>query len=121
MSLNSRLQVVFQKRLEAFYKSTSPLLEYFRERYPEALHNLHGSTSDEVRIASSQFSYYAPDVDPDLTLAAAPSDNIAGIEKIWPQLQALIDPYRIERKPHIKSAEEVKDVRKEADDLKEGQ
>lgn len=90
-------------------------MEYFAEEHPKELHSLAGATSDEVRLAS-QFSYFAPE-DKDLTLAAAPSDNVAGVEKIWPQLQALItNAYRIEReKP--KSVEEVNLVREEADDL----
>lgn len=39
---------VFSKRLASFYKSTAPLLEYFANEYPEALHSLSGSTSDEL-------------------------------------------------------------------------
>lgn len=39
---------VFSKRLGSFYKSTAPLLEYFAHEYPEALHSLSGSSSDEL-------------------------------------------------------------------------
>lgn len=39
---------VFSKRLQSYYKSTAPLLEYFAHEYPEALHSLSGSSSDEL-------------------------------------------------------------------------
>ncbi|KAJ9111827.1 hypothetical protein QFC20_002414 [Naganishia adeliensis] len=132
----------FQRRLEAFYESTSPLLDYFADHHPESLHELAGATSDEVRRASlplpppssspseganktlapSGFSYHSAPQGQDLTLtlAAAPSDNIAGVEKIWPQLEALIDPYGIQR-DRLKPVdeEEVKHTREVADDLRD--
>ncbi|KAJ9126141.1 hypothetical protein QFC24_002414 [Naganishia onofrii] len=114
----------FQKRLKAFYESTSPLLDYFADHHPESLHELAGATSDEVRRASSSptpFSYNANPQGQDLTLtlAAAPSDNIAGVEKIWPQLEALIDPYGIQRdRIRPVDEEEIKHTREVADDLR---
>jgi hypothetical protein len=123
-------QETFQRRLEAFYESTSPLLDYFAERHPESLHELAGATSDEVRHASpapspspsSSFNYNTNPQGQDLTLtlAAAPSDNIAGVEKIWPQLEALIDPYGIQRE-RVRGVEEeeVKHTREVADDLRD--
>ncbi|KAJ9101102.1 hypothetical protein QFC21_003320 [Naganishia friedmannii] len=115
----------FQKRLKAFYESTSPLLDYFADHHPESLHELAGATSDEVRRASSSptpFSYNANPKGQDLTLtlAAAPSDNIAGVEKIWPQLEALIDPYGIQRDSiRPVDEEEIKHTREVADDLRD--
>ncbi|GHJ89309.1 hypothetical protein NliqN6_5711 [Naganishia liquefaciens] len=115
----------FQRRLDAFYESTSPLLDYFAHKHPESLHELAGATSDEVRHASSHpapFSYHAQPEGQDLTLtlAAAPSDNIAGVEKIWPQLEALIDPYGIQRERRLPvEEEEVKHTREVADDLRD--
>ncbi|ODN80374.1 hypothetical protein, variant 1 [Cryptococcus amylolentus CBS 6039] len=38
----------FSKRLRAYYESTAPLLEYFEENYPESLHSISGSSSDEL-------------------------------------------------------------------------
>jgi hypothetical protein len=117
-------QETFQKRLKAFYESTSPLLDYFADHHPESLHELAGATSDEVRRASSSptpFSYNANPQGQDLTLtlAAAPSDNIAGVEKIWPQLEALIDPYGIQRdRIRPVDEEEIKHTREVADDLR---
>jgi hypothetical protein len=124
---NALAQETFQRRLEAFYESTSPLLDYFAERHPESLHELAGATSDEVRHAlpspsPSSFSYNKQPEGQDLTLtlAAAPSDNIAGVEKIWPQLEALIDPYGIQRE-RVRGVEEeeVKHTREVADDLRD--
>ncbi|KAJ9118621.1 hypothetical protein QFC22_003841 [Naganishia vaughanmartiniae] len=115
----------FQRRLKAFYESTSPLLDYFADHHPESLHELAGATSDEVRRASSSptpFSYNANPQGQDLTLtlAAAPSDNIAGVEKIWPQLEALIDPYGIQRdRIRPVDEEEIKHTREVADDLRD--
>ncbi|AFR95252.2 adenylate kinase [Cryptococcus neoformans C23] len=40
----------FSKRLQAYYESTAPLLKYFEEMYPESLHSISGSSSDEVSI-----------------------------------------------------------------------
>jgi len=40
-------------------------------------------------------------------------------DEIWPNLQAIIDPYNIERKPRRLSQQEVSTVRSEADDLRE--
>ncbi|KAI5450550.1 Adenylate kinase 2 [Naganishia albida] len=76
----------FQRRLEAFYESTSPLLDYFADKHPESLHELAGATSDEI----------------------------------WPQLEALIDPYGIQRE-RLKPVdeEEVKHTREVADDLRD--
>jgi adenylate kinase len=113
------LQETFSKRLATFHESTSPLLHYFAERYPGSLHNLEGATSDEVKLAATFSYHHAPEAD-DLTLASAPPDNVIGIEKIWPNLQAIIDPYNIERKPRRLSQQEVATVRSEADDLQEG-
>lgn len=123
-------------------------MDYFADKHPESLHELAGATSDEVRRASlfpspselggsaneieivdgshrlapSGFSYHSTPQGQDLTLtlAAAPSDNIAGVEKIWPQLEALIDPYGIQRE-RLKPVdeEEVKHTREVADDLRD--
>ena len=101
------------------------MLDYFAHKHPESLHELAGATSDEVRHASSHpapFSYHAQPNGQDLTLtlAAAPSDNIAGVEKIWPQLEALIDPYGIQRDKALPVEEdEVKHTREVADDLRD--
>ncbi|WWC67812.1 uncharacterized protein I206_101726 [Kwoniella pini CBS 10737] len=42
----------FSKRLQAYYESTAPLLEYFAKTYPSSLFSLSGSSSDEVLIAA---------------------------------------------------------------------
>jgi hypothetical protein len=55
-------QEVFNKRLSAFYKSTSPLLTYFQSYHSDEYHEIAGTTSDEVRFARS-FRYDAPDGD----------------------------------------------------------
>jgi hypothetical protein len=39
---------VFSKRLTHYYAETAPLLEYFAQAYPDAVHSLSGSTSDEI-------------------------------------------------------------------------
>ncbi|RSH88032.1 uncharacterized protein EHS24_000556 [Apiotrichum porosum] len=39
---------VFSKRLQSYYKSTAPLLEYFAHTCPETLNSLSGSSSDEI-------------------------------------------------------------------------
>ncbi|ADV24683.1 adenylate kinase, putative [Cryptococcus gattii WM276] len=44
----------FSKRLQAYYESTAPLLKYFEEMYPESLHSISGSSSDEVSIAGGR-------------------------------------------------------------------
>ncbi|EAL21004.1 hypothetical protein CNBD6050 [Cryptococcus deneoformans B-3501A] len=44
----------FSKRLQAYYESTAPLLKYFEETYPESLHSISGSSSDEVSIAGGR-------------------------------------------------------------------
>ncbi|KAI9638692.1 adenylate kinase [Dioszegia hungarica] len=51
---------VFTKRLKAYYDSTAPLLEYFSSAYPESLHSLSGSTSDEVLFASGLYAAPPP-------------------------------------------------------------
>lgn len=112
-------QEIFQKRLQAFYKSTSPLLDYFQDRHLSEFHELEGCTSDEVRFAQS-FSYFAPDGNnDDLMLAAANN-----IEKIWPHLAALVDRYHaLQReegeRERSEVREEVETVRREADDLRD--
>ncbi len=133
-------QETFSRRLATFHASTSPLLDYFSERYPNSLHSLEGATSDEVRLAAT-FSYHhapeakdltsssplpssspssSPDANGESGLARPPTDNVVGVEKIWPQLQRIIDPYHIQRTPRSLTEGEVGSVQKEADDLNEG-
>lgn len=164
-------QEVFNKRLSAFYKSTSPLLTYFQDYHGPEYHEIAGSTSDEVRFARS-FNYNAPDGDSDDRAASSSShatdrpsqrhdnDNLdnnnnesssrprssdapvdsadtcpvvpetsanassTNVEKIWPHLEALVDEYqrslrRGEGGRKASSAEEVDEVRREADDLRD--
>lgn len=163
-------QEVFNKRLSAFYKSTSPLLTYFQDYHGPEYHEIAGSTSDEVRFARS-FNYNAPDGDSDDRAASSSShatdrpsqrhdnDNLdnnnesssspsrphltddsadacpvvpetsanassTNVEKIWPHLEALVDEYqrslrRDEGGRKASSPEEVDEVRREADDLRD--
>jgi hypothetical protein len=163
-------QEVFNKRLSAFYKSTSPLLTYFQDYHGPEYHEIAGSTSDEVRFARS-FNYNAPDGDSDDRAASSSShatdrpsqrhdnDNLdnnnesssspsrprmtddsadacpvvpetsanassTNVEKIWPHLEALVDEYqrslrRDEAGRKASSPEEVDEVRREADDLRD--
>ncbi|KAL1409783.1 Adenylate kinase 2 [Vanrija albida] len=39
---------VFSKRLQSYYKQTAPLLEFFAHEYPDVLHSLTGSSSDQL-------------------------------------------------------------------------
>ncbi|TXT06133.1 hypothetical protein VHUM_03606 [Vanrija humicola] len=39
---------VFSKRLKSYYKQTAPLLEFFAHEYPDVLHSLSGSSSDQL-------------------------------------------------------------------------
>jgi len=111
-------QEVFNKRLSAFYKSTSPLLTYFQSYHSDEYHEIAGTTSDEVRFARS-FRYDAPDGNsnvvgsrlssssasstrrtprmpdtPTPTTTTLPSTSSGNVEKIWPHLEALVDKYQ---------------------------
>ncbi|WVQ84206.1 hypothetical protein IAT38_006357 [Cryptococcus sp. DSM 104549] len=142
----------FSKRLQAYYESTAPLLEFFSKTYPESLYSLSGSSSDEVLIAaglkapptassSSQPSSTAPDQNASslststsnatVTLTpSSPSSSSASatptstqntaLEQLWPQLQALIEPFNLRRRP-VEGREAVDEskVREEADDLRD--
>lgn len=70
-----RPQEVFNKRLSAFYKSTSPLLTYFQDCHGQEYHEIAGSTSDEVRFART-FNYNAPDLDSDDRAASSSHVNV---------------------------------------------
>ncbi|WRT64914.1 uncharacterized protein IL334_001853 [Kwoniella shivajii] len=127
----------FSKRLQAYYESTAPLLEYFAKTYPSSLFSLSGSSSDEVLIAaglkspksskakSTDFeSFSSSSID---TTGDSPK-TIAALDQLWPQLQALIEPFNLRRKPKREgtgietgelSEDQVKEIRKEADDLKD--
>ncbi|KAL7418645.1 Adenylate kinase 2 [Cryptotrichosporon argae] len=103
----------FSKRLQAYYESTAPLLEYFSSAYPDSLHSLSGSSSDEVLLALQLCKrplIYPP-----------PSDNPHSLEQLWPQLQQLVEPYGIRRRDHELEREEAGKVREKADDLRDPQ
>ncbi|WWD22173.1 hypothetical protein CI109_106664 [Kwoniella shandongensis] len=138
----------FSKRLQAYYESTAPLLQYFAKTYPDSLFSLSGSSSDEVLIAaglkapppvddtSSDQNYYSLDAPATIftsSFANAAASilpipkktktktiDLTAVEKLWPQLQELIEPFGLRRKPEeMKSDEDVGEVRKEADDLRD--
>ncbi|KAK8846862.1 hypothetical protein IAR55_005952 [Kwoniella newhampshirensis] len=137
----------FSKRLQAYYESTAPLLQYFSKTYPDSLFSLSGSSSDEVLIAaglkspppmdeksdqnsfstSSTIITTSPAAGSSIVPALTPTMktnsktiDLTAVEKLWPQLQALIEPFGLRRdKEHEKSDEDVDPVRKEADDLRD--
>ncbi|WVQ74103.1 hypothetical protein IAR50_003690 [Cryptococcus sp. DSM 104548] len=117
----------FSKRLRAYYESTAPLLEYFEENYPESLHSISGSSSDEVlsapankasstsqasrsdaassafdsptTIISSSSSSSSSDVN--VHHVESPSETSkqnAALDQLWPQLVDLIEPFNLQRK-----------------------
>ncbi|WWC87035.1 uncharacterized protein L201_001920 [Kwoniella dendrophila CBS 6074] len=167
----------FSKRLQAYYESTAPLLEYFAKTYPSSLFSLSGSSSDEVLIAAGlksppsssssssiissistssneevrnndangngdsettitdfkTFSASLPSSSPVSKFKSPNNDEnqhiqtMAALDQLWPQLQNLIEPFNLRRakKTLLKddgrelTEDEVKDIRKEADDLKD--
>ncbi|ODN80373.1 hypothetical protein L202_02628 [Cryptococcus amylolentus CBS 6039] len=145
----------FSKRLRAYYESTAPLLEYFEENYPESLHSISGSSSDEVLSApaTSAFTSQASRSDaassasafssPTTIISASSSSPFspssssssdagdecpietskqnAALDKLWPQLVDLIEPFKLERKTAaaVPGAEGLEKVRSAADDLRD--
>ncbi|ORY27094.1 adenylate kinase-domain-containing protein [Naematelia encephala] len=97
----------FSKRLQAYYESTAPLLEYFAKAYPESLISLSGSTSDEV----SPLLAFTPQI--------TVPDDLRALDQLWPQLQALVEPYGLRRRPAALDETGAAKVRQEADDLRD--
>ncbi|ODO09010.1 hypothetical protein I350_02605 [Cryptococcus amylolentus CBS 6273] len=145
----------FSKRLRAYYESTAPLLEYFEENYPESLHSISGSSSDEVLSApatsaftsqasrsdaassASAFSSPTTIISASSSSPSSPSSSSssdagdecpietskqnAALDKLWPQLVDLIEPFKLERKTAaaVPGAEGLEKVRSAADDLRD--
>ncbi|WWC59391.1 uncharacterized protein I303_101946 [Kwoniella dejecticola CBS 10117] len=158
----------FSKRLQAYYESTAPLLEYFAKTYPSSLFSLSGSSSDEVLIAAglksppsaapssstsststhnqdanhddeneqvTDFKTFASSIDIPISDTSSTQPNgcesessktMASLDQLWPQLQNLIEPFNLRRAKKTLTQDgreltedEVKEVRKEADDLKD--
>ncbi|WVW78609.1 hypothetical protein I302_100568 [Kwoniella bestiolae CBS 10118] len=148
----------FSKRLQAYYESTAPLLEYFAKTYPSSLFSLSGSSSDEVLIAAGLKTAPRPGAQAQgkgqegttgtdfksfsssLTSSSNTNDNdtdigtndeqqqktMAALDQLWPQLTNLIEPFNLRRakKTLMKDGrelteDEVREVRREADDLKD--
>ncbi|WVR04524.1 hypothetical protein IAU60_001528 [Kwoniella sp. DSM 27419] len=151
----------FSKRLQAYYESTAPLLEYFARTYPSSLFSLSGSSSDEVLIAAGlksapttihpppdtqqtgtgtdAVSHPEPEHAPPSSFASFSKSiaechdtatkhdhtsdtpqSLANLDQLWPQLVSLIEPFNLRRKAaEIPSEDQVKEVRKEADDLRD--
>ncbi|RSH83777.1 hypothetical protein EHS25_005392 [Saitozyma podzolica] len=82
----------FSKRLQAYYESTAPLLQYFSRAYPESLHSLSGSSSDEVLVAAGLKRR-----SPEKPVVHVP-DNLSAVDQLWPQLVKLVEPYGLKRR-----------------------
>jgi hypothetical protein len=87
------------------------LAQYFSRAYPESLHSLSGSSSDEVLVAAG-LKRRSPE-----TVVHVP-DNLSAVDQLWPQLVKLVEPYGLKRRQE-RTDEEVGEVRKEADDLRD--
>ncbi|KAK6903888.1 adenylate kinase [Kwoniella mangroviensis CBS 10435] len=137
----------FSKRLQAYYESTAPLLEYFAKTYPSSLFSLSGSSSDEVLIAAglkappaavqgkdqpeTDFKTFSSTLDPNSSTDTNVNEiehtkTMAALDQLWPQLTNLIEPFNLRRAKKTLTKDgreltedEVKDIRKEADDLKD--
>ncbi|WWD00424.1 hypothetical protein V866_007337 [Kwoniella sp. B9012] len=137
----------FSKRLQAYYESTAPLLEYFAKTYPSSLFSLSGSSSDEVLIAAglkappaavqgkdqpeTDFKTFSSTLDPNSSTDTNVNDlehtkTMAALDQLWPQLTNLIEPFNLRRAKKTLTKDgreltedEVKEIRKEADDLKD--
>ncbi|WWD07832.1 hypothetical protein V865_005938 [Kwoniella europaea PYCC6329] len=135
----------FSKRLQAYYESTAPLLEYFAKTYPSSLFSLSGSSSDEVLIAAglktsavqgkdqpeTDFKTFSSTLDPNSSTDTNVNEiehtkTMAALDQLWPQLTNLIEPFNLRRAKKTLTKDgreltedEVKEIRKEADDLKD--
>ncbi|WVQ97926.1 hypothetical protein IAU59_005045 [Kwoniella sp. CBS 9459] len=104
---------------------SAPTQSQTEHNKPEHHHNNQDSTDVNRSISQSKTELKskfnpAPFAELKFTPKTDSAQSLAALDQLWPQLVSLIEPFNLRRKPaEDLTDEEVKEVRREADDLKD--